>query len=322
MADRRQIIGKPDLGAYLLFSYNRGTWQSGTSAMRLSSIRALVLTVAFFGPLTEASAAPLEFRLQAVSAENLAKPHDIVLCPDGRHLFVADNDNGRIVVLDSATLAEVGVFGNGELAGPHDVVFDRLGRLLVADTHNHRIAIYEINGTGGRLVGSLQGRIRSPEGVGVHADGRVFATGAASGNLVVYDGEKIVGEVGGFSSPHDVEFDPSGRPWVADASNDRLVRLNGSLEIDRVLSGSPYGFSGPRYLDFDSAGRLFVADKYTHQIKVIAPSGELLQVLGTGRAGKGEGVFRNPEGVEIRGSDVWISDTYNDRIVRYRVTSP
>ena len=100
---------------------------------------------------------------------------------------------------------------------------------------------------------------------------------------------------------------------------DKLVTL---LEIDLILSGSPYAFSGPRYMDFDSAGRLYVADKYSNQIKIIAPDGELLQVLGTDSAGKGEGVFDRPEGVEIRGSDVWISDTYNDRIVRYRVTSP
>jgi DNA-binding beta-propeller fold protein YncE len=267
-------------------------------------------------------ATALELSLVAASAENLAEPHDIVLSPDARNLFVADNGNNRIVVLDATTLGEVGSFGHGELAGPHDVVFDHQGRLLVADTHNHRIAIYEINGPDGRLTGSLQGRIRAPEGVGVHSDGRVFATGAASGNLVVFDGEKIVAETSGFSSPHDVEFDASGNAWVADAANDRVVRLNAALEVDRNLSGSPYGFSGPRYLDFDPAGRLYVADKYSHQVKIISPDGKLLHVLGTGKAGKGEGIFRNPEGVEIRGSDVWISDTYNDRIVRYRLTSP
>ena len=269
-----------------------------------------------------ADTAPLEFKLMTASTGNLAEPHDIVLSPDGRYLFVADNGNNRVVVLDATTLNEAGILGSGDLAGPHDVVFDKDGRLLVADTHHHRIAVYEVTGTEGRLVGSLQGRIRAPEGVGIHADGRVFATGAASGNLVVYDGAKIVGEIGGFSSPHDVEFDSSGHAWVADAANDRVVRLNAALEIDLILKGSPYAFSGPRYLDFDSAGRLYVADKYNHQVKIISPRGELLHVLGTGEAGKGKGVFRNPEGVEIRGRDVWISDTYNDRIVRYRMMNP
>ena len=289
--------------------------------MKADYFRVLAATLICLLPIA-ASSATLELSLVAASAENLAEPHDIVLSPDAKYLFVADNGNDRIVVLDASTLREIGTFGHGEVAGPHDVVFDRQGRLLVADTHNHRIAIYEINGADGRLTGSLQGPIRAPEGVGVHRDGRVFATGAASGNLVVFEGVRIVGETSGFSSPHDVEFDASGNAWVADAANDRVVRLNAALEIDRVYSAGPYGFSGPRYLDFDSAGRLYVADKYTHQVKIISPDGELLHVLGTGKAGKGEGVFRNPEGVEILGSDVWISDTYNNRIVRYRLTSP
>ena len=269
-----------------------------------------------------ADAAPLEFKLMAASADDLGEPHDIVLSPDGRHLFVADNGNNRVVVLEAATLKTAGIFGAGELAGPHDVVFDGHGRLLVADTHHHRIAIYRLDGIEGRLVGSLEGRIRAPEGVAIHADGRVFATGAASGNLVVYDGANIIGEIGGFSSPHDVEFDAAGNAWIADAANDRVVRLNAALEIDLILEGSPYAFSGPRYLDFDSAGRIYVADKYNHQIKIISPDGELMHVLGSGKPGKGEGVFRNPEGVEIRGQDLWISDTYNDRIVRYRLMNP
>jgi hypothetical protein len=50
-------------------------------------------------------------------------------------------------------------------------------------------------------------------------------------------------------------------------------------------------------------------------------SGTLIQVLGTGWVGKGEGVFNRPEGVEIRGDTIWLSDTYNDRVVRYRFTA-
>ena len=95
-----------------------------------------------------------------------------------------------------------------------------------------------------------------------------------------------------------------------------------SLKIDRVLDGEPYAFNGPRYMDFDSDGRMYVADKYANKIKIIAPDGTLLQVIGTDRSGKGEGVFDRPEGVEIRGADIWFSDTYNDRIVRYRVSGP
>ncbi len=283
-----------------------------------SAIVWLLVLIAWSMPPV-ASANSLTFEMRAASAETYAQPHDIVLSPDGSLLYVADNNNDRIAVLDAGTLKEVGVFAQGEVTAPHDVAFDPQGRLLVADTGNNRIAIYEVDRASGRLVGSLHERIRRPEGVAVHKDGRVFATGAASNNLVVYRDGKVIGEVGGFAAPHDVEFDPAGNIWVADAANARMVRLNDTLEITKILAGSPYNFNGPRYMDFDAAGRMYVADKYSNRIKVIAPSGELISVLGKATSGKGEGVFNRPEGVEIRDSDIWFSDTYNDRVVRYRI---
>lgn len=258
-------------------------------------------------------------RYVAVSEEFLSEPHDIVLSPDGQQIYVADNGNDRVVVLDAQSLKQITVFAKGEVSQPHDMAFDEMGRLLVADTGNSRIAIYKKVGEEWQLTGELHERIRRPEGVAVHADGRVFATGSLSNNLVVYESGQVVAERGGFSSPHDVEFDRTGMAWVADANNNRMVQLNDKLEITRILSGPPYNFRGPRYQDWDEANRMYVADKYSNSIKVIAPNGELLQVIGSEKSGKGPNLFDRPEGVEIRSKDVWFSDTYNDRIVRYRL---
>jgi len=222
--------------------------------------------------------------------------------------------------LNADTLVELGAFAEREVSGPHDVAFDAEGRLLVADTGNSRIAIYAVEGNGGTLVGAISGGARRPEGVDLHPDGRVLATGSSSGNLVAYRDGQVVAEVGGFSAPHDVAVDAGGSIWVADAGNNRVVKLSADLEPLLELSGEPYEFNGPRYLDFDAEGRLFVADKYSHSIKILGPDGDLLQVLGTGRSGKGPGRFDRPEGVEIRDQDVWFADTYNDRIVRYRMS--
>lgn len=281
----------------------------------------LIIAAVAFISTPVALAESFTFKLEAASTESYAHPHDIVLSPDGKKLYVADNGNHRIAVLDGQTLEEIGIFGRGEVREPHDVAFDRKGRLLVADTGNSRIAIYEVSGTGGRLAGELRGRIRRPEGVAVHDDGRVFATGAASNNLVVYRDGEVAGETGGFSAPHDVEFAPDGSVWVADAGNDRLVRLGEALQITASLAGSEYAFNGPRYMDFDTGGRMYVADKNSNQIKVVSRGGKLLHVLGTKNPGKGEGLFNRPEGVEIEGNVIWFADTYNNRIVRYRFTA-
>lgn len=286
---------------------------------RMASRLIVWITLALaWGISASAQAETVKFAMHAVSAATYGVPHDIVLSRDGKRLYVADNERDRIAVLDAQSLKELGIFAKGEVSSPHDVVFDAQGRLLVADTGNDRIAIYKVDGVTGKFTGSIQGRIRRPEGVAVHKDGRVFATGAYSNNLVVYRDGKVIGEIGGFAAPHDVEFDLEGGIWVADASNDRLVRVNDALKVTKVLSGNAYQFSGPRYLDFDSGGRMYVADKYTNRVKIIAPNGDLIAVLGKASSGKGEGVFDRPEGVEIRGKDIWISDTYNNRIVRYK----
>lgn len=278
----------------------------------------LLLSSALLFPATAAAQA-LRLSMEAASDDTLGNPHDIVLSPDGSRLYVADNGKDRIVVLEAQRLAVLGVFGEGEVSQPHDVVFDAAGRLLVADTGNSRIAIFEVNGDGGRLAGELKGSMVRPEGVEVHPDGRVIASGAASGNVVVFrDGEEVAGR-GGFSAPHDVQVDGEGHIWLADTGNNRLLRLDDDLTVTRTLGGEPYAFNGPRYLDFDAEGRMFVADKYANAVKVLAPDGRLIQVIGTRRAGLGEGLFDRPEGVEIRGTDLWFSDTYNDRVVRYRV---
>jgi DNA-binding beta-propeller fold protein YncE len=268
---------------------------------------------------TGAGADAFELEFVAGSPQIYAEPHDVVLSPDGRHLYVADNNNHRIAVLDPASLDLVDTFGDGEVGAPHDVAFDADGRLLVADTNNSRIAIYEVDGAKAELVDELKGSVRRPEGVAVHPNGRVYATGASSGNIEAFEAGTPTAATGGLSSPHDVAVASDGTLWIADAGNDRLVHMTPDLEVIDTVEGSAYAFNGPRYLDFDEAGRLYVADKYANQIKILAPDNTLLMTIGSGKAALGPGEFDRPEGIAIRDDDVWFSDTYNDRIVRYRI---
>jgi len=89
--------------------------------------------------------------------------------------------------------------------------------------------------------------------------------------------------------------------------------------VKRVLKGAPYNFNGVRYLDILPDGTVIAADKNNHQVKFIAPDGELLLTLGSGRPERGPGVFTTPEGVETRGDTLWLSDSGNNRVVKYRM---
>lgn len=265
-----------------------------------------------------------EFKIEFVSASDavVSNPHDIDLSADGKYLYVSDLGHDRVAVFDAQTLKLAGTIGEKDgLAAPHDVHRGPDGRLYVADTGNDRIVVYALDGASGSKSGEISGPFGAPEGVYAHGDGRVYVTGAGSGNIVVMEDGKVVAEAGGLRAPHDVIGTKDGSLWIADAGNDRMVLMSKNLKVLKTLEGAPYDFDGCRYQDLTSDGILVVADKNTHSIKIIGPDHALLAVVGTGRRGKGPGEFTTPEGVVVRGDDVWFSDSGNNRIVRYRITA-
>jgi DNA-binding beta-propeller fold protein YncE len=256
---------------------------------------------------------------ESASSTPLNNPHDLKLSPDGKYLFVSDVGNNRVVLLDPETLSLVSSFGADHQSGTHDVDFDVQGQAYVADTHNNRVTIYRMQETQAKLTGELNERIRGPEGVLIHSNGRVYVAGAWSGNVVVYEKGRVVNELTGLSSPHDLEESTDGNIWLSDSGNHRVLLISPDLEIVRELSRKAYDFDGVRYMDLLEDGTLIAADKNNHQIKFIGPDGKLVLVLGSGRSGKGPGLFTTPEGVEVRGNTLWLSDSGNDRVVKYTI---
>lgn len=271
--------------------------------------------------LTTLPAVASEFRAAFVRASNvpLENPHDLKLSPDGKYLFVSDVGNNRVAILHPDTLALIASFGSDHQSGTHDIDFDARGLAYVADTHNNRVTVYEMDGPQATLVSELRERIRGPEGVLAHPNGRIYVAGAWSSNVVVYEDEEVVAELKGLSSPHDLERAPNGDIWLADAGNDRMLLLSPDLEVKKELKGSPYNFDGVRYQDILADGTLIAADKNNHQVKIIGADGTLLAVIGMGKPGNGPGEFTTPEGIEVEGKNLWISDSGNDRIVKYEI---
>ena len=287
----------------------------------LASAAIMLATAALTFAPTATSAEPSATFVKA-STVDIENPHDLKLSADGRHLYVSDVGNDRVAILDPETLELIAAFGADHQSGTHDVDIDDQGRLYVADTHNHRVGIYELDGTEATLIGELEGDLRKPEGVLVHPNGRVYVGGAGSGNVLAFENGEPIGELTGLSSPHDLELAPDGDIWLSDSGNDRMLLLSPDLEIKRELAGPPYDFKGVRYQDVLADGTLIAADKNNHQVKMIGSDGALLLVLGSGEAGKGPGLFMTPEGVEIDGDRLWLSDSGNDRVVRYDLVLP
>ena len=135
------------------------------------------------------------------------------------------------------------------------------GLLYVADTHYHRILVYEPEGTLVRQFGSLgeePGQFIYPTDVAVAQDGTIYVTEYGGNDRVTI-------------------FEPSGK-------------VRGTFG---ALGKGPDQFARPAAIVLDEKrGRLYVADAGNHRISVFDPAGELLDHWGS--AGREPGMLRYP----------------------------
>ncbi len=248
----------------------------------------------------------------------LNDPHDLAFGHDG-NLYIADKFANRVVVMNADTLDVIGSIGDGALMGAHDVSFGSDGVLYVAATGLSAVVSYDLSDGPPKNLGALQPFPRT-EGVLAHTNGRIYVMASGTGQLMGVEGENVVAITDGLTGAHDVAEGPDGTIWVADNRRRRLVQFDQDLEQLRTLEGAKFGFVGPRYLDIDEDGILYVADQDAHRVLKIDPiSNEIMGVIGSGMTGLGPNLFDDPEGVAVRGSEFFFSDSDNNRIVKYVV---
>ncbi|MGD8559979.1 MAG: NHL repeat-containing protein [Gammaproteobacteria bacterium] len=257
----------------------------------------------------------------ATSDDSFAHPHDLELHPGGQWVFVADVNHHDIKVLDARTLKTLATIGDGELDSPHDVHFDKAGRLLVADSGNDRVVIYKLDGLKAKAVAELSEQMSSPEGVTTDADGYIYVASTANHRVLKFNGSKLVDGVGGrgdgdleFVRPHDIELGADGLLYLGDPGNNRIQVLTRQLQFKGSISNNDKPFSEPKYLALDDKNWLYVADQHNNRLRIFNDQRtELAVVTEAGRQS-----LNYIEGVEVANGYLWIADTYNNRIVVFR----
>lgn len=257
-------------------------------------------------------------RLIAVSEVKLVLPHDMALTPDGASLVVADMGRDRVVLLNADTLTFQAVLAPEDgMSFPHDVAFDALGRLMVADSGNDRILVYALDGTEARQVAVWDG-LNGVEGVAAAPDGAVYAALVAENRVVrLKDGhiERTAAQALGMAldRPHDVVVveDRFGVSVVAtDPGNHRLIVFDTDLNPLYEVSTWDPPFSEPKYISIDARGAFYVADQYNNRVRVLSSSAQTLGDLAANEA-------RLPEGVHVDDNRVWVADTERGRVLLY-----
>lgn len=186
--------------------------------------------------------------------------------------------------------------GKTALYGPRGVAADRRGNVYVADTLNHRIAVYDSSGRFVRAWGSVgtgpgQFAARdSPQGVAVGPDNLIYVADTWNQRIEVFrtDG-RFVRQWGGgpigsgqgqFYGPRSVAVAPSGNVFVADTGNERVEEFSSSGAYIRSFGtrGAAVGqFDEPSSVALDARGNVYVADFWNQRIQVFSPRGTYIR---------------------------------------------
>jgi len=165
-------------------------------------------------------------------------PTDVAFDKAG-NIYVSEyGDNDRIQVFDPITLKVIrmiGRFGQGDLefARPQSMVIDG-ETLYVTDACNHRISVFNINGTFLRHIGSIGtalGQFRFPYGLDEDAHGHLIVTEFGNNRVQLIDKQSGRGlaswglagrELGQLAYPWASAVDRNGRIITVDSGNNRL----------------------------------------------------------------------------------------------------
>ncbi|HWB86269.1 MAG TPA: YncE family protein [Bryobacteraceae bacterium] len=192
-----------------------------------------------------------------------AFPHEAVLSPDGRLLYVSDNgvlwmteDGGggnTISIIDVQTMKRVGVIDLGRFRRPHGITFDRISGHLFATTERP-YGLIEIDPVAGKVVRDFDIRGRAP---------------------------------------HMVMVTPRG-DWAFASNVDSDAVAAVELKTGKVTL-IPTGARPQGGVFSPDASRLYVVNTGAAQISIIDP--RRLQVVGTIPVGKGPGrIAITPDG--------------------------
>jgi streptogramin lyase len=244
-------------------------------------------------------------------------PHNLSMAPSGR-LYIADTWNGRIRTFDPRVGIVDSLVGytvpleQSKRNGPYCATIDFTGRyLFVADL----MQVLRVDcRDGGVEVVAGNGRKGIPNDGALATESPLVDPRAAApdrfGNVYVLERNGNALRV----------VDPFGRiRTLINPSGEKGVTLE-------ATSGADARLSGPKHLCIDHENRVVIADAENHVVLRYDPRIDRLErIAGTGSRGDG-GVggaplscqLARPHGVSIhpKTGELWITDSYNDRILR------
>ncbi|MEM7801951.1 MAG: NHL repeat-containing protein, partial [Chloroflexota bacterium] len=216
---------------------------------------------------------------------------------DDEFLYVADTWNNRVqkFTFDGEFVASFGQSGSPESArdggglfyGPRDIALIEDDRLMITDTGNHRVQIFDTEGTfiqgyGGQ--GVLPGEFFEPVGLGVGPNGSVIVADTWNGRL-----QELV------------------------SANDDLFAI---AEFDVNAWDSSQSIENKPYVAVDNNGRIFITDPEGYRVVYFTETGEYLGRFGTYSVDMNG--FTLPNGIDVDGeNNIYVVDSAKGVVFRF-----
>lgn len=143
------------------------------------------------------------------SRDTFNQPNALGFAPNG-DIYVSDGyGNSRVVQFtpDGRFVRIIGGTkgsGPGELQVPHGVAIDPQGRVIVADSGNKRLSVFDKQGAFVKVIA-----VPSRGGVVAAADGTIYASDVNAGVVTVIRDDRIVDVIKVEGRPHGLSVDPA-----------------------------------------------------------------------------------------------------------------
>ena len=208
------------------------------------------------------------------------------------------------------------------LSMPSDVAIGKDGQTYVVDSGNHQVAVFDATGTKVTslgMMGSEEGQLLSPLGLGTSGKGEVYVVDKGNNRLVMFDAKGKfrrnipLEEEGDDVVPVDVAVGPKGKELFVTANNSHKVLVfstKGVLLRAWGGEGEDDGqFRYPATIDIDAAGNVYVVDVLNARVQKFDPAGTHLLTIG--KLGGKPGTFFRPKGVAVDASgNIYVSDSF------------
>ena len=217
--------------------------------------------------------------------------------------------------------------GDGMFKYPFGMAVNDKDEIVVADCNNHRVQVFDSNGTFLRSFGHQgenAGEFIYPNGIAIDKDKKIFVADMGNNRVQIFSWEgRHLGSFGGkgsldsqLSDPWGLSLDSNCNVIVADRGN-KLIKIFTPDGRFVMKIGGQGSFSFPVHCV--QCGEYFiVSDRCEHCIKVFSREGHFQYKFG--KNGSGDGEFNGPRFLSVTQSKhLLVCDRYNHRIQVFKV---